>query len=205
MKSIYDILKDVLGVEVPEDKKASFESEWKENYRTKSEYDNAVKKRDEYKKSLEDVQAKLEGYKDVDVEELKGQISTLTKDLQTEKDERAKEAAKMEAERSVDAFLGDKKFVNEITQKSIRSSLIEELDKDSSKGKSIEDLFKALTSDAEGKPLQNVLETDDSASGSRARFTSAIKNPSGNGGKYSMSELMKMANDGVDVSQYYDK
>lgn len=205
MKSIYNILQEVLGVEVPEDKKASFESEWKENYRTKAEYDSAVKKRDEYKKSLDDVQKKLEDYKDVDVEDLKEQIKTLTQDLQAEKDERAKEAAKNEVEKSVDSFLGTKKFINEITQKSIRSSLIEELDKDSSKGKSIEDLFKTLTSDAEGKPLQNILAAEGSESGGKAHFTTTINRSGGTGGKYSMSELMKMANDGVDVSQYYDK
>ena len=41
MKNIHEILKEY-GMEVPADKKADFDKAWKENYRTKSEYDNAV-------------------------------------------------------------------------------------------------------------------------------------------------------------------
>ncbi len=68
MKSIYEILNGI-GIEIPEDKKETFDKEWKENYRTKTEYDNAVKKRDEYKLSLDGVQETLDGFKDVDIEE----------------------------------------------------------------------------------------------------------------------------------------
>lgn len=41
MKNIYEILKDY-GLEIPEEKKADFNKSWKENYRTKNEYDKAV-------------------------------------------------------------------------------------------------------------------------------------------------------------------
>ena len=46
MKNIYEILKE-FGLELPAEKKADFEKAWKENYRTKAEYDNAVTKRDD--------------------------------------------------------------------------------------------------------------------------------------------------------------
>lgn len=58
MKNIYEILKE-FGLELPEEKKADFEKAWKENYRTKAEYDNAVTKRDEYKSSLDTVNERL--------------------------------------------------------------------------------------------------------------------------------------------------
>lgn len=80
MKNIYDILKD-FGLEIPSDKKADFDKMWKENYRTKSEYDNAVTKRDEYKASLDDVNAKLKEFEGVDVADLKGQITKLQTDM----------------------------------------------------------------------------------------------------------------------------
>ena len=51
MKNIYDILKD-FGLEVPEDKRADFDKAWKENYRTKADYDKVAGQRDEYKTSL---------------------------------------------------------------------------------------------------------------------------------------------------------
>ena len=80
MKNIYDILKN-FGLEVPEDKKADFDKAWKENYRTKAEYEKAVSQRDEYKTSLDTVNTKLKEFDGVDVADLKGQITTLQEDL----------------------------------------------------------------------------------------------------------------------------
>ena len=81
MKNIYEILKDY-GLEIPEEKKADFDKSWKENYRTKNEYDKAVNQRDEYKTSLDTVNGKLKEFDGVDVADLKGQITKLQDDLQ---------------------------------------------------------------------------------------------------------------------------
>lgn len=95
MKNIYEILKE-FGLEIPEDKKADFDKTWKENYRTKSEYDNAVTKRDEYKTSLDTVNEKLKEFEGVDVDDLKGQITQLQSDLKAKDDEyAAKEADRL--------------------------------------------------------------------------------------------------------------
>lgn len=203
MKNIYEILKGI-GIEVPEEQKETFDREWKENYRTKVEYDKAVEKRDEYKESLENVQGELEGFKDIDVNELKNQVSTLTTQLQEEKAARVKDAARVELEKNVDSFLSEKKFVNPITQDAIRKNLMEELDKDSAKGKSIADIFTGLITDADGKQMENILvdEQQQQMEQNKAHFTLPIHGQNGGGGKYSMTELMKMANEGVDVSQY---
>lgn len=80
MKNIYDILKD-FGLEVPEDKRAGFDKAWKENYRTKAEYEKATSQRDEYKISLDTLNEKLKEFNGVDVADLKGQITTLQEDL----------------------------------------------------------------------------------------------------------------------------
>ncbi len=88
MKNIYEILKD-FGLEIPADKKTDFERAWKENYRTKSEYDNAVTKRDEYKSSLDTVNEQLKAFEGVDVEDLNGQIKKLQEDLKAKDDEYA--------------------------------------------------------------------------------------------------------------------
>ena len=95
MKNIYEILKEY-GLEVPEDKKADFDKAWKENYRTISDYDKVVSQRDNYKTSLDDVNAQLEEFKDVDVKDLQGQITKLQGDLKAKDDEyAAKEADRM--------------------------------------------------------------------------------------------------------------
>ncbi len=92
MKNIYDILKD-FGLEVPEDKKADFDKAWKENYRTKAEYEKATSQRDEYKTSLDTVNAKLKEFDGVDVADLKGQIATLQNDLKKKDAEYAEKEA----------------------------------------------------------------------------------------------------------------
>lgn len=203
----YEQILSELGIEIPDDKKAELKKKMAENYKTISDYNKVVEKRDEYKASLEDVQGKLEDFKDVDVEDLKTQITTLTNDLKAEKEGRAADARKAQQETTVSEFLNGKKFVNPITEKAIRQSLIEELDKDTAKGRSIEDIFKGLVTDAEGKDIPNILvdEKQQQAQQQRAKFTvpGTGSNPSP-GTKVSMSELMRMKNEnpGLDISQY---
>lgn len=176
MKNIIEICKE-FGLEVPTDKVAEFNKAVSDNYRTKADYDKAVEKRDEYKKSLEDVQGKLDGFKDIDVDDLKGQISTLTKQLDDEKTARAKDAAKVEMEKKVSSFFasvddkGEKKynFLNEITENHYRDALMQELEKDSAKGKSIDEIFKTLTTEEDGKQKEGIFVNP--AEPGRAKFT----------------------------------
>ncbi len=92
MKNIHEILKEY-GLEVPAEKKKDFDNAWKENYRTKSEYDNAVIQRDNYKTSLDDVNIKLKEFEGVDVKDLQGQITKLQGDLKAKDDEYAAKEA----------------------------------------------------------------------------------------------------------------
>ena len=92
MKNIYEILKEY-GLEVPEEKKADFDKSWKENYRTKNEYDNAVAQRDNYKTSLDDVNTKLKEFEGINVKDLQGQITKLQDDLKAKDDEYAAKEA----------------------------------------------------------------------------------------------------------------
>ena len=70
-----------------------FDKLWKENYRTKSEYDNAVTKRDEYKTSLDTVNDRLKAFEGINVEELQGQITKLQGDLKAKDAEYAAKEA----------------------------------------------------------------------------------------------------------------
>lgn len=200
MQNYEQIFKE-LGIEIPEDKKETLKSKMTENYRSKADYDKAVEKRDEYKASLEEVQTKLDGFKDVDVDDLQTQISTLTTQLNDEKEARKKDEARHELEKTVDGFLGEKEFVNEITASSIREKLMEALDSDAAKGKSLEDIFKGVTSDKEGNPLPNIM----TEGGPRARFTQPMEGRMPKPGtKLSPSELMRLKNENpeMDITQY---
>ena len=95
MKNIYEILA-TFGLEVPADKKDEFDKLWKENYRTKADYDKAIEQRDNNKTSLDTVNEKLKEFEGVDVADLKGQIEKLQGDIKAQADEyAAKEADRL--------------------------------------------------------------------------------------------------------------
>ena len=173
-----------------------------ENYRTKSDYDKVVKKRDEYETSLDDVQTKLDEFKDVDVNDLKTQIATLTTQLNDEKTARAADARKVELEKMVNEFLastddkGEKlyKFLNDITENHYREELTKALDSDSAKGKSIADIFKGMIVDKDGKTKAGIFvdKQQTQARQNAARFTTSIQKGSGTGGTLTKEDFRKM-------------
>lgn len=150
----YEQILAELGIEVPEDKKSDLKKKMSENYKTVADYDKQVKKKDEYKISLDDVQTRLAELEKEDVDGLKDKITTLTQELADEKEARAKEAKQTELRDKVKDFLSDKKFVNAITEDSVRSQMIQKLEEEN--GKNAEDVFKELTT-KDGKPIENIL------------------------------------------------
>lgn len=205
MKDIYAILAG-LGIEVPEDKKATLDKEWKENYRTIAEYTKATTKRDELQVSLDGVQEQLKAFEGVDPEAYKKQLGDLTKQLEDEKAARAADESKHQLDATIDKFMGGKQFVNDLTAESVRNKLADELAKDTAKGRAIEDIFKALVSDKDGNPIPNILvdEAQQAAQQNAARFTQPNIQKPQPGTKVSPAELMKLknANPDLDISQY---
>lgn len=205
MKDIYAILTGI-GIEVPEDKKATLDKEWKENYRTKAEYENATAKRDEYKTSLDTVQEQLKAFDGVNLDEYKAQISKLEKDLEDEKTARLADESKHQLEATIDKFMGGKQFVNDLTADSVRLKLAEELNKDTAKGRSIDDIFKTIVSDKDGNQIPNILVDpgQQAAEQNKATFTKPMTKVPPVGTKLSMAEVMKLknANPDLDVAQY---
>nr|WP_295301088.1 hypothetical protein [uncultured Blautia sp.] len=201
----YEQILQELGIEVPEDKKSDLKKKMDENYRTKTDYDKVVQKRDEYKTSLDDVQSKLDGFKDIDVDDLKGQIATLTTQLNDEKAARAADARKVELEKTVNDFLAsvdDKgaklyEFLNDITANYYRDELTKALDSDSAKGKSIADIFKGLITDKDGNQKAGIFvdKQQTQAQQNAARFTTSIQKGSGTGGTLTKEDFKKMSLD----------
>ena len=89
MKNIETILSD-FGITIPEGKAADLRKAVAENYKTVAEFTKLQERHDALDTSLKDVQGKLAAFDGVDVAALKGQITTLTNDLQTERDNRKK-------------------------------------------------------------------------------------------------------------------
>lgn len=156
----YEQILSELEIEIPEDKKADLKKKMSENYKTVADYNKQVAKKGEYKTSLDDVQSRLAELEKEDVDGLKTKITTLTQELADEKEARAKEAKQTELRDKVKDFLSDKKFVNAITEDSIRSQMIKKLEEEN--GKNAEDVFKELTT-KDGKPIENILVDENKA------------------------------------------
>ena len=167
MKNIYEIMKD-FGFEIPEDKKAEFDKAWKENYRTKADYDKAIEQRDAHKTSLDEVNAKLKEFEGVDVNDLKGQITKLQGDLKAKDDEYAAK----EAERVFDDTLSEAiKTAGGKNAKSVKALLdIKSLRE--SKNQS-EDIKKAL---------EDIKKSDAYLFGSNEPYNNAVGSTGGAGG-----------------------
>nr|DAO83918.1 MAG TPA: minor structural protein [Caudoviricetes sp.] len=195
MQNIEQILQE-LEIEVPESKKDDLKKKMLENYRTVADYNKQVSKADDYKKSLDSVQEQLAGFKDVDVDDLKGQIQTLNQQLADEKAGRAADARKIEVEKQVSEFLAstDEKgakqyeFMNGITEEYYKKALMEELDKDSAKGKSISDIFNGMITDKDGNQKEGIFvdKQQTAAQHNAARFTAPAKN--GNRGRTGLTK-----------------
>lgn len=147
MKDINTIFAD-FGMSVPEGKETAFKQAFFENYVSKAEHEKVVSKRDEYKTSLDDVQTKLDGFKDINVDDLKNQITTLNTQLANEKQGREADALKAKRMTVISGFLSDKKFVNDITKQSIESGILTELEKNT--GETVDVIFKKLITDENG-------------------------------------------------------
>ena len=97
-------------------------------------------------------------------------------------------------------------FLNDITEQHYREALVQELDKDSAKGKSISDIFKGMITDADGKQKTGIFvdKQQIDANQKKAVFTKPTAKMHPEGQKYTMSELMKMKNENpdLDITQY---
>ena len=108
----------------------------------------------ETKAQLEKANKTLEGF--ADHEQIKADVEKYKAEAETAKKEAAAKIASLERSAQVKDFLSGKKFVNDITRDALAAKLTEQLGSEEAKGKSLDDLFAALTKDQ-----KNILTDDD--------------------------------------------
>ena len=105
------------------------------------------------KAQLEEANKTLEGF--ADHEQIKADVGKYKAEAEKAKKEAAVKIASLERTAQVKDFLSDKKFVNDITRDALAAKLTEQLGSEEAKGKSLDDLFAALTKDQ-----KNILADD---------------------------------------------
>lgn len=109
---------------------------------------------DDIKAQLVKANETLDGMKDYS--EVKAKVTEYQQQAQQAKADAEAKVHKLELQAKIKDFTNGKKFVNDITREAINAQLESALNDDANKGKSIEELFKAMT---DGKT--DILKSDD--------------------------------------------
>ena len=109
---------------------------------------------DDIKAQLEKANAAIDSMKDY--EAVKADVAKYQQEAQQAKADAEAKVHKLELQAKIKDFTNAKKFVNDITREAINAQLETALNDDANKGKSIEELFKAMT---DGKT--DILKSDD--------------------------------------------
>ena len=202
--NIIDKLKS-LGVEVTEDVEKALSGEWVSKYEMEKKTSKLQKLEEENKELVEkqeNLEKELQTMRDAapDADALNQKIAELTTTLETERKERAEKDEKARLDGIVTEFFADKHFVNAITADAIKAQLVEKLNSDEARGKSISDLFDAIVKDDKGAYKPDILIDDKTfqAQQNRSQIVgNNINQP--DGATLSMAELMKLKNQNPDM------
>ena len=147
MKDIYEILK-AHGIEVADefDKKA-FEKELFENYKTVAELSKKDQVISQLTDQLNTAKEGLKAFEGVDVNELNGKITKLTKDLEDKETEWQSKVSAMEFDRSIEDAIKEAKGKN---AKAIKALLdLDALQKSSNRNEDVKTAIEAVMKDNE--------------------------------------------------------
>ena len=98
---------------------------------------------DDVKKQLEKANATIESWKDYDA--IKADVAKYQQEAENARKEAAAKVQQLEDKARVKDFTSSKKFVNELTRDAINAQLYDAMNDAANKGKSLDDLLKALT------------------------------------------------------------
>lgn len=136
----YEQILAELEIEIPEDKKEPLRKAWNQNYKTIADYNKQVEKTKRYQSEIEEAQRKQAEIQEA--VELKEQIETLERQIQEEKDARAKENNQRANKENLRKFFSGKKFINSITENEVNRQMLEALEEDNTR--SIEEVFEEV-------------------------------------------------------------
>ncbi len=202
--NIIDKLKS-LGVEITPEIEKAFPGEFVSDLEVQKKNDKITTlendKRDLEAKQ-ENLEKELQTMKDSvsDVDALKQKITDLNNTLEGERKERKEKDEIARLNGLVTDFFADKHFVNAITADAIKKQLVETLNSDEARGKSISDLFDAIVKDEKGNYKPDIIIDDKTfkAQQNRSQIVgNNINQP--DGAQLSMAELMKLKNQNPDM------
>ena len=210
--NIIDKLK-TLGVEITPEIEKAFPGEFVSDLEVQKKNDKIATleaEKKELETKQETLEKELQTMRDAapDADALNQKITELTTTLQEERRERAEKDERARLDGLVTEFFTDKHFVNTITADAIKAQLVEKLNSDEARGKSISDLFDAIVKDDKGNYKPDIL-IDDKTFKAQQNRSQIVGNPINQpgGAKLSMAELMKLKNQNpdMDITPYLNR
>lgn len=202
--NIIDKLKSI-GVEITPEIEKAFPGEFVSDLEVQKKNEKITTLENE-KKDLEakqeNLEKELQTLKDAapDADALNRKIADLTATLENERKERKEKDEIARLDSLVTDFFADKHFVNAITADAIKKQLVETLNSDEARGKSVSDLFDAIVKDEKGNYKPDII-IDDKTFKAQQNRSQIVGNNIGqpDGAKLSMAELMKLKNQNPDM------
>lgn len=210
--NIIDKLK-TLGVEITPEIEKAFSGEFVSDLEVQKKNDKIATleaEKKELETKQETLEKELQTMRDAapDADALNQKITELTTTLEAERKERAEKDERARLDGLVTEFFTDKHFVNTITTDAIKAQLVEKLNSDEARGKSISDLFDAIVKDDKGNYKPDIL-IDDKTFKAQQNRSQIVGNPINqpDGAKLSMAELMKLKNQNpdMDITPYLNR
>lgn len=204
MKNILEICKD-FGLEVPAEKHADFLKAVNEEYKTVSDYNKVVVKRDEFKAAKELAEETLKSFEGIDPAKVNDEIDKWKKAAEEAQQNAQKQLDERDFNDTLKAELDKVQFTSAAARRDVESQIrAAGLKHKDGVILGLTDLLaqiKTAEADAFVDERQQQLE------GNKTKFA---KPKSGNpdpGRKYSMSELMRMKNEnpGLDIKQFLNQ
>lgn len=202
--NIIDKLK-ALGVEITPEIEKAFPGEFVSDLEVQKKNEKITTLENENKDlehKQENLEKELQTLKDAapDADALNQKIADLTATLENERKERKEKDEITRLDGLVTDFFADKHFVNAITADAIKKQLVETLNSDEARGKSISDLFDAIVKDEKGNYKPDII-IDDKTFKAQQNRSQIVGNNIGqpDGAKLSMAELMKLKNQNPDM------
>lgn len=210
--NIIDKLK-TLGVEITPEIEKAFPGEFVSDLEVQKKNDKIATleaEKKELETKQETLEKELQTMRDAapDADALNQKITELTTTLQEERRERAEKDERARLDGLVTEFFTDKHFVNTITADAIKAQLVEKLNSDEARGKSISDLFDAIVKDDKGNYKPDILIDDKTFKAQQNRSQIVGNNVNQpDGAKLSMAELMKLKNQNpdMDITPYLNR
>lgn len=207
MKNVSEILKSY-GIEIPEDKVEDFNKEFHQNYKTIAEHEKKITRleaeRDDFKDKYETASETLKGFEGVDAEGMQQKIEDYEKKVKEMEDAHKQELYERDFADALSTAMEEYKFTSEYAKKSVMAEIKEAgLKLIDGKIIGLNDMVEAI----KGKDASAFVDEEtENLENNKAKFTNPL-NGKKQGGKMSMTELMKLKNENpdMDISQYLGK